>query len=242
MTSGIELVIEAQKSRWPFIAVSVLGLVVVWLVAVADSQTAQQGDAAASGLKNGGFEELDPAGLPTGWLFPLAHKTAGYSLSIDKTNPIEGKNSALFDSTNLKQANIPFGNLMQSIDARPYRGKRVRFRAAVRTAELAENGRAQLWFRVDRAAADGKTAVGAFDNMQDRPIREGQWKHFEIVGQIDDDAAKITLGLLLLGTGKAWIDDATLEEVSEATPTTGVRITTTANGVPQGYVPTRGAG
>src|SRR5205814_52375 len=53
-----------------------------------------------------------------------------------------------------------------------------------------------------------------------RPIREDEWKHFEIVGQIDDDATNISVGLLLLGTGKAWIDDATLEVVSEKTPAT----------------------
>ena len=114
-----------------------------------------------------------------------------------------------------------FGNLMQSIDARPFRGKRLRFRAAVRTAELVGDGRAQLWFRVDRVSTDGQNAVGAFDNMADRPIRDDQWKHFEIVQQIDDDAVRIAVGLLLLGTGKAWIDDATLEVVSESTPATG---------------------
>jgi tetratricopeptide (TPR) repeat protein len=242
MTSGIRIATVARKIFPQFIAASAFGLALVWLVGVGKCQAPQQGDPEASGLKNGGFEELDAAELPMGWLIPAALKTAGYRLSIDKTNPVEGKNSALFDSTNVTQANIPFGNLMQSIDARPYRGKRVRFRAAVRTAALAGDARAQLWFRVDRASADGKTAVGAFDNMQDRPIRDDQWKHFEIVGQIDDDAARIHLGMLLLGTGKAWIDDATLEVVSEATPTTGVRITTTADGIPKGYVPTPGDG
>src|SRR5207248_4009778 len=80
--------------------------------------------------------------------------------------------------------------------------------------------RAQLWFRVHRASAGGRPVIGAFDNMQDRPIRDDEWKHFEIVGQIDDDATNISVGLLLLGTGKAWIDDATLEVVSEKTPAT----------------------
>lgn len=237
MTSGIQLVTVARKFCRQFIAASALGLVFVYLVGAGQSQTSQQGDAEASGLKNGGFEELDAAGLPTGWLFPPAQKAAGYRLTIDNTNPIERKNSVLLDSTNLKQAGSPFGNLMQPIDARPYRDKRVRFRAAVRTAELAGDGRAQLWFRVDRASSGGRPAVGAFDNMADRPIREDQWKHFEIVGQIDDDAEKILLGLLLLGTGKAWIDNATLEVVSEATPTTAA---STPISIPSGYRPTPG--
>ena len=57
---------------------------------------------------------------------------------------------------------------MQSIDATPYRGKRLRFRAAVKMAEAGAGGRAQLWFRVDLAAQGGTPRTGFFDNMQDR--------------------------------------------------------------------------
>src|SRR5262245_59123636 len=194
MTAGIQPVTVARQLGRQLIAATAFGLVVVYLIDVGKCQTSQPGDAKVSGLKNGGFEELDPAGLPTGWLFPAAHQAAGYRLTIDNTNAMEGKNSAQLDSTNVKQTGVPFGNVMQVIDAQPYRGRRVRFRAAVRTAELTGDGRAQLWFRVDRASANGQTAVGAFDNMANRPIRGDQWKHFEIVGQIDDDAVKVNVG------------------------------------------------
>src|SRR5262245_60302805 len=103
MTSGIRIVALAWKFGRQSIAESFFGTAVVCLVAVVNSQTGQQADTARSGLKNGGFEESDPAGLPTGWSFPAGQKAAGYTLSIDKTNPIEGKNSVLLDSTNLKQ-------------------------------------------------------------------------------------------------------------------------------------------
>lgn len=75
--------------------------------------------------------------------------------------------------------NVAFGNVMQSIDATPLRGKRVRFRAAVRA-----EGRAQLWLRVDRQGG----ARGLFDNMQDRPILSAEWKEYEIEGPVADDA------------------------------------------------------
>ncbi len=214
-------VAAVRRSLRHCIAAKAFGFLLVCLVDVAQAQAPQQGDAEQRGLRNGGFEELDPAGLPTGWSFPPALKAAGYQLTIDTSNPLVGNNSALVDSTAVKQIGNTFANLMQSIDAKPYRGGRLRFRAAVRTAELVGDGRAQLWFRVDRPSPGGGTVIGAFDNMDDRPIRNEQWKHYEIVGPIADDATGIRVGLLLLGTGKAWLDDATLEVVSEATPATG---------------------
>ena len=90
-----------------------------------------------------------------------------------------------------------FGNVMQSIDATPLRGKRVRFRAAVRA-----EGQAQLWLRVDRKGR----AMGFFDNMQDRPIRSAEWEEYAIEGPVAEDAESIYFGMMLIGEGKAWLD------------------------------------
>jgi hypothetical protein len=54
---------------------------------------------------------------------------------------------------------------MRSIDAAPYRGRRVRFSAMLRGQEI--TGRAGVWLRVDTAEGDSS----AFDNMDDRPLR-----------------------------------------------------------------------
>ncbi len=94
-----------------------------------------------------------------------------------------------------------FGNLLQAIDARPWRGRIVRLRAAVR-AEVAGTGRAQLWLRVDRAGG----GMGFFDNMGDRPITSPEWREYVLEGPVAGDAEQIYFGLMLLGEGKAWID------------------------------------
>ena len=101
---------------------------------------------------------------------------------------------------------------MQAFDATPYRGKRVRFRAAVRTAGADANDRAQLWFRVDRT----DHAMGFFDNMGDRPIRVPEWQYFDITGDIDSDAERINIGMMLIGKGKAWIDDVSFEVLGDS--------------------------
>jgi C-terminal processing protease CtpA/Prc len=104
-----------------------------------------------------------------------------------------------------------FGTLSQSVDARPYRGRTVRFRAALR-AEVTGTGRAQLWMRVDRP----KGQVGFFDNMRDRPVTSDRWQIYEITGEVAPDAESLKVGVLFYPGGRAWIDEASVEEVGAA--------------------------
>jgi hypothetical protein len=196
----------------------------VWMFAPYLVATAQESQAGETWLKNGRLEAWSSADQPVDWILPPTLRTEGYQLERDSEQAFEGDWSARLDSTSVETDGNTFGNLMQSLDAEPLRGKRIRFRAGVRTDELDGSGRAQLWLRVDRATTAGGTAVGAFDNMDDRPIRDGEWKHYEIVAQIDDDAQRIYVGLLLLGKGKAWLDDVSLEAVDSDTATTGANI------------------
>lgn len=99
----------------------------------------------------------------------------------------------------------PFGNLMQSIDAAPYRGKWIRVRASLKVGR-GTGPRAQLWLRVDRPGG----TMGFFDNMMDRPVRAKEWTPVEIDADVSDDAATLNFGLLLLGDGEALIDDVSI--------------------------------
>jgi C-terminal processing protease CtpA/Prc len=93
-----------------------------------------------------------------------------------------------------------FGTITGSTDATRLRGKRITLRADVKTDR---GSRAQLWLRVERAG--GKR--GFFDNMDDRPISLAAWNAYEITGKVDSDAVRIVFGCLLMGSGKAWLDD-----------------------------------
>ncbi len=93
----------------------------------------------------------------------------------------------------------------------------MRLRAAVKVGELAPGATVQLWFRVDRP--DQK--VGAFDNMDDRPIKTATWTHHDIVQDVDADAERVVCGMFVLGKGAAWLDDVTLEIVDANVATTG---------------------
>ncbi|MBW7906327.1 MAG: peptidase S41 [Phycisphaerae bacterium] len=145
---------------------------------------------------------------PPGWSVP----TAGYAAELREGGAAAGSRAARLSSK--AEARSPFGNLMRSVDAAPYRGKVVRFRAAVRVEGAGPDDRGQLWLRVDRP--DQK--MGFFDNMGDRPIESSAWSRYEIIGDVARDAVSLNLGLMLVSRGAAWLDEVSLEIVGEVEP------------------------
>ena len=158
---------------------------------------------------NPGFEEGAPALV--GW----RHRpTPQYAVALDSVEPREGRWAARVTGEAGGAANT-FGNVLQSTAAAPYRGKRVRYRAWVRTDLPPGASLAALWLRVDRP----NQQMGFFDNMRNRPIvgRTG-WQAYEIVGDVAPDAQEIYFGMLLVGVGYAWIDQASFEVIGDAAP------------------------
>lgn len=154
---------------------------------------------------NLGFEDGPAAGAPAGWGTSKQAAEEGWSVVVTDQNPREGKFAACIARS---RADAPrtFGNLMQRIDAAPWRGKRIRLRAAVRAEVEGTDGQAQLWLRVDRPGG----TTGFLDYMGDRPIRDPEWRFYEIEGNVAEDAEAIAFGLLLKSGGKAYVDSFSL--------------------------------
>ncbi len=165
----------------------------------------------SAGPLNPDFEDGVVGQTPDKWMFPPAAAQSGYSASLTKQNPKNGTMCAIIQSGD-KPKPGGFGNLMQKIDAAPFRSKRVRFRAAIRYESSGSAGEAKLWMRADRP----NKQVGFFDNMANRPVTESQWKYYEIVGDVNEDAETIFIGMTLTGSGKAWFDDVSFEIVGDA--------------------------
>jgi C-terminal processing protease CtpA/Prc len=148
---------------------------------------------------------------PAGWFLPVPSREAGYTARLTDNRPMQGKRSSLLSREVAKGPASSFGNLMQSFDAIPFRGQRVRFQAAVRAEVAGAGNRAQLWLRVDRKGGE----TGFFDNMGDRPIVASDWRDYQIVGEVADDAEGISLGLMMLGNGRVWLDAVSFEVVGK---------------------------
>jgi hypothetical protein len=135
--------------------------------------------------------------MPVGWKMTAASERAGFGADLTDDRPYQGRSCAVVRGIGFSRT-PGSATLTQSFDAAAYRGKRVRFRAAVRT----EASRAQLWLAVERP----HQLPGFFDDMADRPIDSSRWQVYEIVGDVAADATRIGLGLTVHGDGRAWID------------------------------------
>jgi len=174
------------------------------LAAAAWSLGAAGAQVAGGEIRNAGFEAGERGAAPEGWSVVPATARA----EISEESPIEGRACAVLFRAS--EADGSFANIMQSVDAAAFRGKRVELSASVRFEGV---GRAQMWMRVDRPGG----AMGFFDNMNDRPIRSEAWASYAIRGNIDADAERIVLGVMLLnGAGRAWIDGVALRVLGPA--------------------------
>jgi len=188
---------------------TLLGLLL--LVSCSKKETLSQEN---KGPVNLDFEEKEMGILSgqqwVGWFKPM--DVPHYDMKLVTDGAYKGKQYVEIFSTGKPTGEeyAEFGNIMQTFDATAYRGKTMRFRAAVRV-NSATNGRAQMWMRVDRP----NQTVSFFDNMKERPITSSQWKEYDIIGMIDTDAQFINIGCMLIGEGKVGLDAASFETTTE---------------------------
>jgi hypothetical protein len=153
----------------------------------------------------------DPSSVPApgneGWI-RAGDRPSEYEMGVDGAELDQGRPIAFVRS---RFSTIDgFGTLMQMVSASPWRGKRLRFSARVRSTDVASW--AGLWMRVD-----GKQgALLAFDNMRERAIKgTTAWQSYPVVLDVDPDAEGVAFGILLHGTGAVSISDVKLEVVDE---------------------------
>ena len=97
----------------------------------------------------------------------------------------------------------------QVVQAEQYAGKKVRFQAYVKTSGVRND--AGLWMRADSI---NRQAI-ALDNMDERRIKgTTDWQCYTIVLNIPKETVALHFGLLLLGEGRVWIDDCSIDIVS----------------------------
>lgn len=101
-----------------------------------------------------------------------------------------------------------WATLMQVFSAAEYRGKRLRFKAQVRTEGI--TGWTGLWMRVDCA---GEHSC-AFYNSQDQPMQgTNAWTLRSVTLDVPENAKSISFGVITGSSGTTWIDDLKMEAV-----------------------------
>lgn len=157
----------------------------------------------------------DTKALPPGW-FVTESTPKLYEAGLDTDDPCEGNRSAYLRS--LQTTASGYGTFMQAFGARTFQGKRLRFSAVVRTEDV--RGWAGLWMRVE--GEDPKEPL-AFDNMQSRAlVGTTPCKRYEVVLDVPQESKSIMAGLMLSGTGKAWMGAVRFEPVDASVPVTNL--------------------
>lgn len=144
------------------------------------------------------------------WFLTGAQPKA-YEIGEDPAETVHGKTSRYIRSTTDNTGG--FGTLMQTISAKNYQGKRVRFQAMVKSRDV--TNWAGLWMRIDTPSKAG----AAFYNSMDNPIKgTSDWQLRSVTLDVPPDAAALSFGVIDAGGGQVWIDELTLEPVGDDVP------------------------
>jgi hypothetical protein len=164
--------------------------------------------------------------LPAGWE-KSGSDADKYEIGIDRGAGKDGKDAATIKSKELQIKG--YGALMQHSMPGKYLGQRVRFSGLVKSENV--TSWAGLWMRVDKG---GASEALSFDNMQQRPIKGTTgWTRYNIVLDVPVNAAHMSYGATLYGTGQIWLDNLKFEVVPKTEETTGAPIVSQLRATPQ---------
>lgn len=170
-------------------------------------------------LTNAGMEEGTPGQAPSGWFSSSFLLSAPYQMTLSEQKPKTGKRCGFIGRD---RAPYPggVGALAQRIDATPLRGKRIELRAMVRAEVLGPGNEAQLFLQAKPALQGGEIvnpfSTLAIAHMPDHPIVDRAWRLYQVAMDVPEEADEITLGLVLTGNGRAWVDDVSLQVSGDA--------------------------
>jgi hypothetical protein len=157
-------------------------------------------------------QEVVAMGLTHWWKTGAAPDDYEFGLAEES---FEGQRVAYLRS--IAQPARSFGAFCQTIAAEDYRGKRVRFSAALKATNVT-GGWGGLWLRIDGPRLDETLAI---DTMEDRPlVGTTDWQQHAIVLDVAAAAAMISFGAGLSGEGELLVSKLAFEEVGSDVPVT----------------------
>jgi hypothetical protein len=156
------------------------------------------------------FSQGNAGSAPTAWLlgpewFMPPHVPA-YEALTTADNQCHGSPRCATVHSLRNDPSIPLAFLYQDLDALPYRGQTLVYRAFVRV-DPSLGSVARLLVRVHRQ--DCSTTFR--DDMGNHPVKSGIWGAYEIRAPIAMDAYHIEFGVQLIGSGAVWIDQISMD-------------------------------
>lgn len=154
--------------------------------------------------------DLEQAGVVPWFLSGGAR--AEYSME-QVSSPVHGGLKALALTPTVSSPH-GYGVVMQTFDAKPWRGKRVRIAAFIKTAQVTARG--DFWGRAQGPDSpdDGPGLSAASTGL----APTADWGRYELVFEVPDDAVEVQFGAGIQGPGQLWVDDVKVEAVPRSVP------------------------
>jgi erythromycin esterase len=155
--------------------------------------------------------ELSGDRIPTGWRTQAPRRYAPMIAVSDEVSPRGGRTVCISYRAPWRWGH---SQLTQKISARAWRGKRLRFAAAVRTITEDVGAGALLFVtflpKPDEDVSEFFVAPLATALSAEQPVRSPQWATFAVEADVPDAADSFQIGLALTGNGAAWFGDLAL--------------------------------
>ena len=106
-------------------------------------------------------------------------------------------------------------NVLQVIDAAPYRGKKIRF-TAVAKADVSPDTFAFLHLKIEPWSAEDthdSSEPPSFDSLDKFRIESNNWKQYIIEASVAENASTIAYSVNLKDFGTVWLDDVAIEKL-----------------------------
>ena len=158
---------------------------------------------------NADFENGKVGEPPADWHFSTRLRRYDFQIVTSDERPHSGKSCALISRPPGKHYGEFTGSFGQRLDAMPYRGKKIRLRAAAR-AEVSGVDNVS-WLRLNVFGKGSGSQAMVFDSLDKYPVTSAEWRIYEIVADVPLDADSISYGLYLVGGGKSWLDSVSVE-------------------------------
>lgn len=168
------------------------------------------------------YEALEASvtrGSPEGWLFYSDHRR-DYEFGVDRMNSVIGASAYLKSRRAQAQG---MASMFQDIGAERHRGKRLRVSAMLKSAAVEDA--AGIYVHVEDE--DGVMLV---DTVRQFSLRgTNGWRRQAFVFDVPENAAGITIGFALKGSGAVWADGFAFEVVDRGVPVTATSPTGPTN-------------
>ncbi len=161
-----------------------------------------------------------------------------YSFALDHNYRTNGETSATISSMR-EPARV--GGIGQTVDATPFRGKRVGLSVDLRTQDVTRG--ATLWIsaydtegnhvdnKQDSVPDDAEHRKNGLDDHQ-RLLKDLEWDTAHVELDVPDQARVVTYGVGLIGSGQLWVDDVRIEVVSAEIPDSANEFPANTYGIP----------